>query len=93
MNKPYKLKFYHDRDYYGHECFHEIQNETEDPDVTVYFNAYDMRECPEDATLSRDLFDGNDYIEAIELCMLLANLGYDSIEVEHINGDSEEDED
>lgn len=91
MGKPYKVKFYHDEDYYGHEFCHEIQNVTKDPDVSVYFKAYDMCECPEDAMLNRDLFNGDDYIEAIELGMLLANLGYDSIEVEHFTGDADED--
>lgn len=93
MANPYKVKFYHDKDYYGHEFYHEIQNVTEDPDVTVYFKAYDMCECPEDAMLNRDLFNGDDYIEAIELGMLLSNLGYDSIEVEHFTGDADEEED
>ena len=31
MANPYKVKFYHDKDYYGHEFYHEIQNVTEDP--------------------------------------------------------------
>lgn len=92
MANPYKVKFYHDEDYYGHEYCHEIQSVTKDPDVTVYFKAYDMCECPEDAMLNRDLFNGDDYIEAIELGMLLGNLGYDSIEVEHLTGDADEDD-
>lgn len=92
MANPYKVKFYHDEDYYGHEYRHEIQNITEDPDATVYFKAYDMCECPEDAMLNRDLFNGDDYIRTIELGMKLANLGYDSIEVEHLAGDVDEDE-
>lgn len=91
MANPYKVKFYHDEDYYGHEFCHEIQNVTKDPDISVHFKAYDMCECPEDAMLNRDLFNGDDYIEAIELGMLLANLGYDSIEVEHLTGDADED--
>ena len=81
MSKPYKINFYHREDNYGHEYYHEIQSETVDSDVYLYFEAYDMCECPEDATLSRDLFDGEDYIEAIKLGMKLANLGYDEIEV------------
>lgn len=93
MGKPYKVRFYHEEDNYGHEYCHEIQNVTEDPDATMYFRAYDMCEYPEDATLNRDLFNGDDYIEVIELGMLLANLGYDSIEVEHITGNEYEDED
>ena len=48
--------------------------------------------CPEDATLKRDRFDGYDYLAAIELGMKHAQLGYDRIEVEHIDN-NEEDED
>lgn len=81
MGNPYRVNFYHSEDNYGHEYCHEIQSETVDSGVYLYFKAYDMCECPEDATLSRDLFDGDDYIRAIELGMKLANLGYDEIEV------------
>lgn len=81
MSNPYKVNFYHSEDNYGQEYCHEIQSETVDPNVYLYFKAYDMCECPEDATLSRDLFDGEDYIRAIKLGMKLANLGYDEIEV------------
>ena len=83
MANPYKVKFYHDEED-GFDTYHRIEDVTNDPDVNLSFRASDLSECPEDATLNRDLFNGWDYIEAIELGMLLANLGYDSIEVEHI---------
>lgn len=83
MGKPYKVKFYHN-DNEGYDTYHRIEDETNDPDVNLSFRANDLCECPEDATLFRALFNGWDYIETIELGMKLANLGYDSIEVEHI---------
>lgn len=92
MANPYKVKFYHDEDYYGHEYCHEIENVTEIPNVGIYFKAYDMCECPEDATLNRDLFDGYGYLAAIELGMKLAHMGYDNIEVEHISNNEEDDD-
>ena len=92
MSNPYKVKFYHDKDSYGIEVGHEIQNATEEDRIEVGFRAYDLCEYPEDATLNRDLFNGYEYIEALELGMKLAQLGYDSIEVEHINGDEEDDD-
>ena len=82
MSNPYKVTFYHSEDDYGHEYCHEIQSETVDQNVYLYFKAYNMCECSEDATLSRGLFDGEDYIRAIKLSMKLVNLGYDEIEVE-----------
>ena len=90
MGKPYKVKFYHDEDSYGIEVGHEIQNATEEDGIKVDFRAYDLCECPEDATLNRSLFNGYEYISALKLGMKLAQLGYDSIEVEHIDGDEED---
>jgi len=83
MANPYKVKFYHD-DNEGFDTYNRIEDETNDPRVNLSFRASDLCECPEDATLFRALFNGWDYIETIELGMKLANLGYDSIEVEHI---------
>lgn len=90
MANPYKIKFYHDEDSYGIEVGHEIQNITEENGIEVEFRAYDLCECPEDATLNRSLFNGYEYINALKLGMRLVQLGYDSIEVEHIS-DADED--
>ena len=76
-----KVKFYHDEED-GFDTYHRIEDVTNDPNVNLHFRASDLCECPEDATLFRDLFNGWDYIEAIELGMKLAILGYDGIEVE-----------
>lgn len=46
------------------------------------FNAYDLDECPEDAIIGRDLFDGYDFIEAVKYGMELAREGYTDIEIE-----------
>lgn len=45
------------------------------------FDAWDLSECPEDATLYRDMFNGEDYISALKQGMAIAQHGYDSIEV------------
>ena len=90
MANPYKVKFYHYEDSYGIEVGHVIQNDTKENGIEVEFRAYDLCECPEDATLNRDLFNGYEYISALELGMKLAQLEYDSIEVEHIGGDEED---
>lgn len=90
MGKSYKVKFYHNEDSYGIEVGHEIQSTTEENGIEVEFRAYDLCECPEDATLNRSLFNGYEYISALELGMKLAQLGYDGIEVEHLGGDEED---
>ena len=83
MANSYKVKFYHD-DNDGFDTYHRIEDVTNDPDVNLSFRVRNLCECPEDATLFRALFNGWDYIGAIELGMQLSNLGYDSIEVENI---------
>lgn len=45
------------------------------------FSAYDLYDCPEDATIYRELFNANDYIRALRQGMLLAQHGYDNIEI------------
>lgn len=84
MSNLFEVKFYCSEDDYGHEYCHEIHGVTNNPNIDIYFKAFDMCECPEDATLNRDLFNGNDYLKAIELGMKLANLGYDGIAVEYL---------
>ncbi|CAB1251538.1 protein of unknown function [Ruminococcaceae bacterium BL-6] len=51
------------------------------------FNCCNLDECPEDAIIGRDLFDANDYLDAVEFGMKLAKQGYDSIEVEEKEDD------
>lgn len=46
------------------------------------FRAYNMNECPEDAIIGRDLFDGYDYINAVKYGLKLAKDGYIDIEIE-----------
>lgn len=50
---------------------------------TLIFSAYDLSECPEDATLFRDLFTADDYIRAIRYGIELAKQGYDGVEFDH----------
>lgn len=91
MSISYKVKFYHSSDRFG-ECYHEIVDDMEnEEEVEVSFGAGDLSECPEDATLNRCLFNGWDYIEAIELGMKLHELGYNSLDVEHIKENEDED--
>lgn len=48
------------------------------------YTVYDMCDCPEDATIDRDLFSGHEYIKAIMLGIELAKQGYTGIEVEEV---------
>lgn len=83
MSKPYKVKFYREEED-GYDVYHRIEDVTKAPDIKLSFHASDLCECPEDATLYRNLFNGWEYIDAIKTGMKLSNLGYDSIEVEDV---------
>ena len=89
MSKVFTLNFYDNEDYENH--IHRIWNETKDDTVgSVDFFAYDLTDCPEDATLSRDLFTGSEYIDALRLGMQIAKAGYTSIDVIHAQKDKYE---
>lgn len=43
------------------------------------FSVYDLTECPEDATIYRDLFNSADYLSAVQYGIELAKQGYDEV--------------
>lgn len=45
------------------------------------FSVYNLNECPEDAIISRDLFNAWDFIKTIELGMKLAKEGYTKLDI------------
>lgn len=63
--------------FYGDSSHEIVDCDTEE----TLFTVYDLSECPEDAIIGRDLFDGYDYISALQLGMRLAEQGYTDIEV------------
>lgn len=50
----------------------------------VDYNVYDMNDCPEDATIDRDLFTARQYINTIKLGMKLAEQGYTGLTVKEV---------
>lgn len=50
-------------------------------DENVWYCVEDLTETPEDATVSRDLFSGHEFIDAVKLGFRIAKRGYDDIEV------------
>lgn len=42
----------------------------------MVFSVWNLNECPEDAVIGRDLFDEQDFINAVKLGMTLAQEGY-----------------
>lgn len=68
---------YHSVDVYGNEECNNI------------FICSNLSDCPENAVIGGNLFDGYDYISAVEFGMRLAKLGYDSIDYELVDDDKE----
>ena len=89
MANPYKIKFYHDENNYGIEIGHEIISAAKEEGIEINFQANNLWEYPENAILNHNVLNGYEYIEALELGIKLAQLGYDSIEVEHIDNKEE----
>lgn len=42
----------------------------------MVFSVWNLNECPEDAVIGRDLFDEQDFMNAVKLGMKLAKEGY-----------------
>lgn len=73
-----KIIFNIEEDCYVGERYHEIIDKDNN---SVLFSCYNLNECPEDAIIGRDLFDGEDYIRAIKFGMELAKKGYTDVEI------------
>ena len=52
------------------------------------FNVCDLTECPEDATINRDLFNADDYLRAVRYGIDLAKAGYDQVEYVSIQAET-----
>lgn len=56
-----------------------IRQEINCEEANISFYVQDLTECPEDATVYRDLFNAVDYIEALKKGIELAKMGYTDI--------------
>ena len=73
MSKEFKLVLKVSKDYWGITDSHCVSNITEDAAVgDIRYSVYNLTECPEDATIYRDLFSGWEYIDALRLGMKIA---------------------
>ena len=69
------LKLHEEENRYDGVCYQEVSDE-----CGCRFSVYNMNECPEDATINRDLFNAADYLVAVRYGIELAKQGYDSVE-------------
>lgn len=53
------------------------------------FHVYNLCECPEDAMIGRDLFDANQFLDALKLGIELGRKGYSDIEFTDKNREEE----
>lgn len=69
------LDLYEERDIYG-PTYQDVSDENK-----ILFCVTNLDECPEDATINRDLFSAQQYIEAVRYGIKLAKQGYDDVEI------------
>lgn len=69
------LNLYVEESYYDGVAYEQVSDESKS-----LFSVCNLNECPEDAIIGRDLFDANDYIEAVRYGIELAKQGYDEVE-------------
>ena len=76
-----KLEEYIDEygDCYGQELWSEDEN--------IHYRVSDLCECPEDATINRDLVSAYEIVDFIELGLKLAEKGYNKISIEEVKED------
>ena len=87
MSNVYELKGFKSVSRWGDNRREEVWSE----ELDYGFVACDLNECPEDATLDRDLFNSIDLLRAIKFGIELAKLGYDDVVIDWLE-DEEEDE-
>lgn len=62
------ITYYDEEQYYSqHEAY---------MDGKRIFRAADLTDCPEDAIIGRDIFDGHDFLAAVDLGYKMAQDGY-----------------
>ena len=55
-----------------------------DDDTRISYSVSNLWDCPEDACIHRDLVDAYEWLDAVQLGMELAREGYDTINIEDI---------
>lgn len=64
---------------------------SDNKDVDIYYRVYNLCECPEDATINRDLFSAESFVETLKLGMELASKGYTDIKINKLTKEIWED--
>ena len=70
------LNYYEDCDD-GEVCYQCL--ESTDPELPVDFEVSNLNECPEDAIIRRDLFDVDNFVNALNLGIQISKAGYDAV--------------
>ena len=60
-----------------------LAQELDFKDFSEHYRVYNMWDCPEDATIQRDLVSAEEIVDWIRFGMELAQKGYDDIEVSY----------
>lgn len=85
-SKELTLNVLYEEDEYVGETRQKISNDEEN----IYFSVSNLDECPEDAIIDRDLFIADDYINALNKGIELAEKGYTKVTGNYIKDEEEE---
>lgn len=80
MEKELKVVVnYEEEDYYT-----KYQELSCDAEPKVKYSVWNLNECPEDAYIDRSLFSADQYIEALNLGIKLAQKGYTKVVADYV---------
>lgn len=75
MEKELVLDYYEEFDDYDSLRGQTLINKDED----IYFDVYNLDECPEDALIERNLFNADDFVRVLNKGIELAQKGYTKV--------------
>ena len=87
QNKLFELRFCETIDGFDDRVHHHVWSLPNDDDINIDFHVADFIFDPEDARIGRDLFDGQDFIQALMTGFRIADAGYTGIHVEEVDED------
>lgn len=87
QNKLFKLRFSETINGFDDIVSHHVWSLPNDDDININFYVHDLVFDPEDARIGRDLFDGQDYLQALMTGFRIADAGYTGIHIEEVDED------
>lgn len=88
MGEPKVKRFNYENEYNGWDTRSQNVYDADDGS-NVYYVRDLAADCPEDATISRDLMSAHDWLEVVNYGIELGKQGYDKAELFELRGEGE----